>query len=327
MPDTTGRQIVTDALVTLNIVKAGASVDAGMMDDGFRRLNQFVGSLALQTLTIPAVVREVFALTAELGTYTIGPGGDFDTLRPSTKPTGASLLLNNNLTPVAVTSITSSGSVATVTTTADHGAASGQNVTINGADPAAYNGTFPITVTGVATFTYVFTSAATSATGTITAFFESNDSQTVEQPCPIVTDDAWQWTQIKSLTSTLFTSVYYNPTYAGGLGTVSLWPIPTVTTNALVLYTRQQLRRFSSLTATYALPEGTEEMFVYGLAKRLLTPYAVTDEGTVGDVQDMARTTLGNYKRSNVKIADLPTDPALTMSNRGIYNIITNQGG
>ena len=63
----------------------------------------------------------------------------------------------------------------------------------------------------------------------------------------------------------------------------------------------------------------------------LLDPPSAAPSGFVNvdgvDVQDMARTTLGNYKRSNVKIADLPTDPALTMSNRGIYNIITNQGG
>jgi hypothetical protein len=47
----------------------------------------------------------------------------------------------------------SAGTV-TVTTAAAHGLVSGASVTISGASPTAYNGTFPITVTGATTFTY-----------------------------------------------------------------------------------------------------------------------------------------------------------------------------
>ena len=69
----------------------------------------------------------------------------------------------------AVSSITLSGSTATLTTTAAHGYATGNRVTIAGADQTEYNGTFEITVTGGSTFTYTVTgSPATPATGTIT---------------------------------------------------------------------------------------------------------------------------------------------------------------
>lgn len=65
--------------------------------------------------------------------------------------------------------LTSVGTTATVTHTA-HGFSTGQYVTIAGATPAAYNGTYQITVTGANTFTYVFAGSGTSpATGTITA--------------------------------------------------------------------------------------------------------------------------------------------------------------
>jgi hypothetical protein len=68
-----------------------------------------------------------------------------------------------------VTSITSSGTTATVTCTA-HGYATGTKVTIMGAGPAGYNGEFVITNTGANTFTYTLASTLTSpATGTITA--------------------------------------------------------------------------------------------------------------------------------------------------------------
>jgi uncharacterized phiE125 gp8 family phage protein len=76
-------------------------------------------------------------------------------------------------TSKSVTSITSSGATATVTTTASHGYATGDRIAIAGAVQAAYNGTFAITVTAATTFTYSFaayaSSATSPATGTITA--------------------------------------------------------------------------------------------------------------------------------------------------------------
>ena len=70
----------------------------------------------------------------------------------------------------AVTTLASSGTTATCTTTLNHGYTTGQSVTISGAVPAGYNGTFTIVVTGLNTFTYTLASTLTSpATGTILA--------------------------------------------------------------------------------------------------------------------------------------------------------------
>lgn len=72
----------------------------------------------------------------------------------------------------AVTSITRSGSTATVTTAGVHGYASGDLVHIAGANEAGYNGEYEITVTSTTTFVYlVFSSPASPATGTITVDF------------------------------------------------------------------------------------------------------------------------------------------------------------
>ncbi|KKM97679.1 hypothetical protein LCGC14_1165570 [marine sediment metagenome] len=110
----------------------------------------------------------------------------------------------------SIVSITRSGSVAEVTTTANHFFASNAQITINGANEAEYNLVNPdIIVTGNRTFTYeVAGTPATPATGTLTygAFFalvsvtsvKYGDPQnqltdvvmTLETPITGVTDEA-----------------------------------------------------------------------------------------------------------------------------------------
>ena len=68
-------------------------------------------------------------------------------------------------TVFGITSITRVATLATLTTSAPHTLATNNQVTIAGAAPAAFNGTFVITVTGTSTFTYVMASTpATNAT-------------------------------------------------------------------------------------------------------------------------------------------------------------------
>ena len=75
----------------------------------------------------------------------------------------------NNAVPAvqqAVSSITYSGTTATVTTTAAFGFASGDTLQIAGATPAVYDGAFAVTVTGTNTFTYILPSTpASNASG------------------------------------------------------------------------------------------------------------------------------------------------------------------
>jgi len=70
-------------------------------------------------------------------------------------------------TPITISSLTSSGTTATVTTATAHGLVTDNRVVISGATEAPYNGAFRITVTGATTFTYTMASSTTSpATGT-----------------------------------------------------------------------------------------------------------------------------------------------------------------
>ena len=61
-----------------------------------------------------------------------------------------------------IASITRVSTTATLTTSTDHGLTTGTFVTVSGATPTQFNGTFSITVTGVNTFTYVMSSAPAS---------------------------------------------------------------------------------------------------------------------------------------------------------------------
>ena len=65
----------------------------------------------------------------------------------------------NISTAQTISNLTSSGTTCTLVTSSAHGLVTGNQVTIAGASPAAYNGTFKITVTNGTTFTYTALSA------------------------------------------------------------------------------------------------------------------------------------------------------------------------
>jgi len=74
-------------------------------------------------------------------------------------------VLNASYSGVAVSTITFVTTTATATTSSNHGLTSGQTIVMTGCTPAAYNGTFVVTVTGLTTFTYTMLSTpATNAT-------------------------------------------------------------------------------------------------------------------------------------------------------------------
>jgi len=77
------------------------------------------------------------------------------------------IVVASTSTAQTISSITHVGAVATLTTGAAHNLATGNQVTIAGASPAAYNGTYVITVTGTTTFTY--TMGSTPSTNATTA--------------------------------------------------------------------------------------------------------------------------------------------------------------
>lgn len=75
--------------------------------------------------------------------------------------------LATTTTAQTISTLTSTGTTATVVTSAAHGLVTGNRIQLSGATESPYNGTFVITVTNTTTFTYTLPTATTSpATGT-----------------------------------------------------------------------------------------------------------------------------------------------------------------
>lgn len=237
--------IVTGAFELLGVLQAGQTIGGELLTDGYRRLQNMMGVLGIQTLTAPTTSRDVFSLVAGKGgpsnPYTIGPTGDLVTATRPNALLGAGLLLGGN-TPEA----------------------------------------------------------------------------TVEIPRTLYTDDAYEAIPIKEMQNALFTGVWFSAT--AGNAEMQLWPVPNTTLHKLVIYRDDQLGTFGTPTATVTLPPGYDEMLEGQLAKRLQAPYRRKLDP---DVLMEIATTFAVCKRQNVKDNDFATDPALTDSPRGGYNIDT----
>jgi hypothetical protein len=83
--------ILTGAMRAIGALGQGDTPTGQEEQDGWAVLNQLVDSWQTFVLTFLVQKREVFALVAGTSTYTIGPGGVFDTTRPL-KIDGAGLI-------------------------------------------------------------------------------------------------------------------------------------------------------------------------------------------------------------------------------------------
>jgi hypothetical protein len=80
---TTVRDIVTGSLRLIGVVQKSEPIAADEAQDGLERLNEMIASWANDSLMVFARSWENFALTPGQSTYTIGTGGDFNTVRPT----------------------------------------------------------------------------------------------------------------------------------------------------------------------------------------------------------------------------------------------------
>jgi hypothetical protein len=99
-------------------------------------------------------------------------------------------------TPQPIQSITNVGTTATLNTTSPHLRYTGETVTISGATPAAYNGTFQITVVDADTFTYTMLSnpggnATVVGSYTVTSSFITVTSNLIGTPIDITFGDGY----------------------------------------------------------------------------------------------------------------------------------------
>lgn len=102
------------------------------------------------------------------------------------------ILTFNETAPQTIVSITNSGTTATLTTDQPHLIAPGEEVTITGATPAAYNGTFRVNVTGTTTFTYTMLSDPGGNASVVGSYTVSRFAQIVDDNYPGLVTVTWQ---------------------------------------------------------------------------------------------------------------------------------------
>ena len=79
--------------LAFNDIGVTEDLSADMAQDALLRLNQMVNALLTEYESSPFISRETFSTVANQSTYTMGPGGDFNTTRPL-EITGSGLLQN-----------------------------------------------------------------------------------------------------------------------------------------------------------------------------------------------------------------------------------------
>ena len=153
---------------------AGASLDTTDTGITAQRVDAAVSSITYSggTATVTTATPHGYsnnALVRIVGANSANFNGDF--LITVTGPN--TFTYTTSITAPSISSITyggTGGTTATATTATAHGFITGEQVTIAGASPSQYDGTFIITVTGVNTFTYTMTSSpGSNASGTMTA--------------------------------------------------------------------------------------------------------------------------------------------------------------
>ncbi len=79
----TTKQIIDSALRMIGVLASGEEAQPAEAQDAILYAKQMLDSWSNEGLLVPALTHETFYLTNQRS-YTIGPGGDFDTIRPTT---------------------------------------------------------------------------------------------------------------------------------------------------------------------------------------------------------------------------------------------------
>ena len=115
-----------------------------------------------------------------------------------------------------------------------------------------------------------------------------------------LTYDQWQQIRIKSTTGPYPSSLYYDRSYAAGLGNILVHPIPNTSVADIVLYGR--VPSITSLVAAtaYDLAPGVTRMIKLNLAMELASRYTKGVTVDLGKLEKRAEDALLLVRRSNL---------------------------
>lgn len=135
-----------------------------------------------------------------------------------------------------------------------------------------------------------------------------------EYPLRVYDNYKWGSIQLKETSSDIPQVVYIEHSHP--LRKVYVYPTPSVAAT-LILHNYRQISSISSLSASLSLPKGYEEAMEYNLSKKIAPEYGLS---VSAEVDAIARKSLANIKRVNVKPREVRVDCALTNSNKGNWD-------
>jgi hypothetical protein len=146
-----------------------------------------------------------------------------------------------------------------------------------------------------------------------------------EYPLWPLTDDYYQAIPQKDLTAPFPQQAYYKATYAGGLGSLYLWPVATRANLQGVLYTPSGLQDPAATSSTLVVPDGYDLPLMDNLA-RVMWPEWRENVPIDPELRASAIEGLGWLKTNNVRMADLGLDPMWSFQDAGSYDINSDTG-
>lgn len=136
-------------------------------------------------------------------------------------------------------------------------------------------------------------------------------------PVAVIPQDQWNLIgQIQNVNSNLPNVIFYDPQYP--LGIINVFPIPNMSYQ-LYWDSYLQLSDFSDLDAPVVFPPGYKKAIIDCMAKELW-PYFLKGDPTK-TIMEQAAISLGNIKRTNIRINIAEYDAEIVAKANGTYNI------
>ena len=120
-----------------------------------------------------------------------------------------------------------------------------------------------------------------------------------------LTSDQWQAIRVKSSTGSYPTSLYYDHSYAAGLGTVLVHPIPNSNLPDVKLYARVPALTALVAATSYDLAPGVHRALILNLAMELVDRYG-SAAIVSPNLDKRATTSLAAIKRANIVPKESP---------------------
>lgn len=150
----------------------------------------------------------------------------------------------------------------------------------------------------------------------------NNSNTPLELPMQIWTVDQWAAESLKQTQSALPMALYYDYGFSTtGRGTVSLWPVPSVGTLNIALYTPTALTQFANLATPYTFPPGYDRALRLQLAVELAPEFGRPIDPTLAALAEDA---FADIKRANTRLMDLTVDEAL-LRRSDLFNWYTGE--